>query len=118
MRGILQNPQTPVFVYEDEQGRVLAHLFAVFQQHVGDGVLTDVRTLYIDDLCVREEYRGSDRRVADQLFAHAVDFARQNGCYNVTLNVWAGNGRALRFYQRQGMRPQKYGMEMLLGSDP
>ena len=48
------------------------------------------------------------------MFDHAVAFARQNGCYNVTLNVWAGNDRALRFYQRQGMQPQKYGMEMIL----
>ena len=45
LRGILENPQTPVFVFEDAQGRVLAHLFAVFQQHTGGGVMTDVKTL-------------------------------------------------------------------------
>ena len=114
LASILTDPQTPVFVYADDQGRVLGHLFAIFQQHAGGGVMTDVKTLYIDDLCVREEYRGGEERVADQLFDHAVSFARQNGCYNVTLNVWAGNDRALRFYQRQGMQPQKYGMEMIL----
>lgn len=112
--GILNDPQTPVFVYADGQGRVLAHLFCVFQRHAGGGVLTDIKTLYIDDLCVREEYRGSELRIADRLFDHAVNFARENGCYNVTLNVWAGNDRALRFYQRQGMRPQKYGLEKIL----
>ena len=114
LASILADPKTPVFVYADEQGRVLGHLFAIFQKHTGGGVMTDVKTLYIDDLCVREEYRGVEPRVANQLFDHAVAFARQNGCYNVTLNVWAGNDRALRFYQRQGMRPQKYGMEMIL----
>ncbi len=114
LRGILSDPLTPVFVYADDQGRVLAHLFAIFQRHSGGGVMTDVKTLYIDDLCVREECRGTDARIADKLFDYAVAFARQNGCYNVTLNVWEGNGRALRFYQRQGMKPQKYGMEMIL----
>ena len=111
---LLTDPQTPVFVYADDEGRVLGHLFGIFQQHPGGGVMTDVKTLYIDDLCVLEECRGTDAQVAKHLFDHAVDFARNNGCYNVTLNVWAGNARAQRFYQRQGMQPQKYGMEMIL----
>ena len=114
LRAVLSDPATPVFVYCDPDGRVLAHIFCQFQRHIGGGVMTDVKTLYIDDLCVDENHRGTDRRVADKLFAYAVDFARENGCYNVTLNVWAGNGRALRFYQRQGMQPQKYGLEKIL----
>ena len=41
-------------------------------------------------------------------------FAKENGCYNVTLNVWAGNDSALKFYQHQGLTMQKYGMEFIL----
>ena len=114
LASILADPKTPVFVYADDDRRILGHLFAIFQQHTDGGVMTDVKTLYIDDLCVREECRGTDAQVAKHLFDSAVAFARENGCYNVTLNVWAGNDRALRFYQRQGMQPQKYGMEMIL----
>ena len=114
LRTILNDPQTPVFVYADAQGRVLAHLFAIFQQPPENGVLNPVKTLYIDDLCVREEHRGTDAHIAQRLFDHAVAFARAQGCHNVTLNVWAGNDRALRFYQRQGMTPQKYGLEIVL----
>ncbi len=36
------------------------------------------------------------------------------GCYNVTLNVWAGNDSAMRFYEAIGMRVQKIGMETIL----
>ena len=114
LRAILANKQTPVFVYADAEDQVLGHLFCALRQYDGKGVMTDIKTLYIDDLCVEESCRGTDRHVADRLFDYAVDFAREQGCHNVTLNVWAGNERALRFYLRQGMTPQKFGLEKLL----
>ena len=43
----------------------------------------------------------------------AVALARENGCYNVTLNVWSCNPSALRFYERMGMVPQKICMEKI-----
>jgi ribosomal protein S18 acetylase RimI-like enzyme len=43
-----------------------------------------------------------------------LDLARETGCYNVTLNVWAENPSAIAFYKAQGMKPQKYGMETIL----
>ena len=79
---------------------------------LGDNVLTDILTLYIDDLCVDETARGS--HIGTQLYEHVLSFAREKGCYNVTLNVWAGNDSALKFYQHQGLNIQKYGMEVIL----
>ena len=35
-------------------------------------------------------------------------------CYNVTLNVWACNESARKFYEKCGLKPQKYGMETIL----
>ena len=43
----------------------------------------------------------------------AVEMAREQGCYNVTLNVWSCNPTALRFYESLGMKPQKIGMEIV-----
>lgn len=114
LKAVLAEPSTPVFVYCDQNGHALAHIFCQFQQHTGGGVMTKIKTLYIDDLCVDEKSRGGNWHIADKLFDYAVDFARENGCYNVTLNVWAGNDRAYRFYQRQGMQPQKFGLEKIL----
>ena len=112
LEAIIADDNTPVFVCADEAGQVLGHSFCVFQQHVGHNILTDVKTLYIDDLCVDEAVWG--QRIGHALYEYILDFARQSGCYNVTLNVWAGNDSALAFYQRQGLRMQKYGMEKIL----
>ena len=59
LRDIIRNDQTPVFV-ADSDGRVLGHGFCVLQQPENTRLLTDILTLYIDDICVnsaRAAYR-------------------------------------------------------------
>lgn len=108
---ILRDESRPIFVAE-EDGTVTGYAFCIFQQHIGHNILTDVRTLYIDDLCVDEKFRG--RHIGTALYEYVLAFAREQGCYNVTLNVWACNEDAMRFYERLGLRTQKIGMETIL----
>ncbi len=112
LAAILMNDQTPVFVSVDEQDAVEGYAFCIFQQHVNNNILTDIKTLYIDDLCVDEHLRG--RHIGQGLYEHVLTFARESGCYNVTLNVWACNTAAMRFYEKCGLVPQKVGMETIL----
>ena len=66
----------------------------------------------IDDLCVDEQARGQG--IGKDLYEFVVQFARESGCYNLTLNVWAANPGAMRFYEKCGLVPQKIGMEKIL----
>ena len=75
-------------------------------------MLTDIKTLYIDDLCVDENLRG--RNIGKELYNAAVEFAKENGCYNLTLNVWSCNESAMKFYESCGLVPQKTSMEIIL----
>ncbi len=109
---LLQDENRPVFGAWDESGALLGYAFCIVQEHKNDNVLTDIRTLYIDDLCVDESARG--QHVGTALYAHVLDYARQIGCYNVTLNVWTCNEGAMRFYEKLGMKAQKIGMETVL----
>ena len=43
-----------------------------------------------------------------------LDFAKKSGCYNVTLNVWALNENAKKFYENCGLSVLKIGMEKIL----
>ena len=112
LKEILAKEDTPVFVCVDETDRALGHAFTVFKQILGDHVLTDVRTLYIDDICVDEAARGQG--VGKALYEHVVAYAREQGFYNVTLNVWTCNPGAMKFYEAMGLKPQKIGMELIL----
>ena len=75
-------------------------------------MLTDVKTLYIDDLCVDEALRG--RHIGKELYDAAAELARQSDCYNITLNVWRCNPSAIKFYESCGLVPQKIVMEKVL----
>ena len=48
------------------------------------------------------------------LYDHVIAYAREQGCYNVTLNVWTCNPGAMKFYEAMGLVPQKIGMEKVL----
>jgi len=112
LEEIIANPDTPVFVCVDEADRVLGHAFCIHQQHENDNVLTDIKTLYIDDICVDEAARRMG--VGSSLYEYVKDYASKNGYYNITLNVWCCNPGAQAFYERQGLVPLKTCMEEVL----
>ncbi len=109
---LIKDDTKPIFVAADESENILGYAFCVFQQHINNNILTDIKTLYIDDLCVDENCRG--QHIGRKLYDYVMDFARQSGCYNLTLNVWALNDSALGFYKSLGLVPQKIGMEQIL----
>ena len=111
LEGIIKNSETPVFVYESDN-KVVGYVFCIVTNYYNDTSFCDHKTIYIDDLCVDEDTRGM--HIGTKLYNHVIDFARKSGCYNVTLNVWAGNDGAMKFYERIGFKVQKIGMETIL----
>ena len=112
LKSILNNKNTPVIVYTDDNDVVIGYCFCIYQQQKDHSVMTDIKTLYIDDLCVDEKLRG--KHIGRELYEAAVRLAKDNACYNVTLNVWSCNSSAMRFYESLGLVPQKIGMEVIL----
>ena len=110
--ALLADDTRPVFAAVDEAGHVLGYAFCILQQHPDDNILTDIKTLYIDDLCVDEALRG--RHLGCRLYEAVKAFAKEQGCYNLTLNVWSCNPKAMGFYEHCGLKPQKVGMETIL----
>ncbi|QOY60376.1 GNAT family N-acetyltransferase [Thermophilibacter immobilis] len=115
LREILADDTLPVFVAVREgapDGEILGYAFCVMRDYAGSNNLQPIRTLYIDDLCVDESARG--HHVGMALYQHVVSYARAQGCHNLTLNVWACNPSAQRFYEAMGMSPQKTCLEQML----
>ena len=111
LRAIFRDPATPVFVCEIGE-RVVGYAFCIVQAHGNDNNLVDGKTLYLDDLCVDEAARG--RGIGTALYRFVLNYAKENGFHNLTLNVWEGNDAAVAFYRKCGMKVQKYGMEQVL----
>lgn len=109
---IINNPKTPIFVAVGENEELLGYCFCIHQQHLNNNILTDIKTLYIDDLCVDETIRG--QHIGSKLYEYVVNWAKEHNYYNITLNVWSLNESAMRFYEKCGLVPQKVGMEKIL----
>lgn len=112
LAALLGDDSRPILVSVDKNDSVMGYAFCIFQQHKNDNVLTDIKTLYIDDLCVDEGIRG--RGIGKELYTACVDLAKENDCYNLTLNVWSCNESAIGFYRACGLLPQKIGMEKII----
>lgn len=112
LKEILKDEKRPILVSVDEKDYVLGYCFCIYKQFLDDSVMTDIKTLYIDDLCVDENLRG--KHIGKELYDAAIKEAKAGGCYNVTLNVWSCNPSAIKFYEKCGLKPQKIGMEVIL----
>lgn len=112
LERMLDDPQNPVFVYEDEAGRMAGYIFCQSVRVRETALRTGIMTLYIDDLCVDEEARG--KHVGEALYRYVLDYASARGYYNVTLHVWEGNDGARRFYDKMGMKTQYTCLEQIL----
>lgn len=110
LEELIKDDMRPIFV-ADENG-ILGYAFCVIKERKNHNILTDMKTLYIDDLCVDENIRG--KRVGTALYDYVKEYAREIGCYNLTLNVWSCNESAVKFYEKRGLKPQATTMETVL----
>ena len=110
LNGIFEDSNTPVFIAADENDEAVGYAFCVFKLPAFTTNMTDVTTLYIDDLCVDKNRQG--QHIGKELFSYCVDFAGKNSCYAVTLNVWEGNDNAKHFYEKMGMTVRETMMEL------
>lgn len=109
---LIKDDNRPIFVITNENDEVLGYVFCILEQHLNNNLLTDIKTLYIDDFCVDENCRGL--HLGTKLYNYVKEYAKSIGCYNITLNVWSLNDSATKFYEHLGMKPQKVKMEDIL----
>ena len=109
--NIIHNPNMKIYVCIIND-KAIGHIFMILNNHKNDVVLNDFKTLYIDDICVKAEERG--KGIASSLFDYIKKYAKDNGYYNIELNVWSFNDNAYKFYEKMGLKPQKVTMEKIL----
>ena len=112
LAGILDMEDRPIFAAVDDTDRLVGYGFCEFQSHEKDNNWPDIVTLYIDDICVDQACRG--QHIGRAIYDYIISYAKDQGCYNVTLNVWEKNSSARAFYDSCGLSVQKTCMEAVL----
>lgn len=65
-------------------------------------LLNEEKVCKMERLYVLQEY--FERKIGQLLFNDSIELARQHKQKGIWLNVWTGNPRALRFYEKQGFK--------------
>lgn len=108
---LLKDDKSVIFTAECEN-KAVGYLICKIIIERENPVLKNIKTLYLDDLCVDKSARHCG--VGKELMKAAEEYARENGFYNITLNVWEFNENAREFYQCLGYKTQRREMELVL----
>ena len=112
LEKMIQDDQKPIFVAVDDHDDVLGYVFTQIVKQPFSTNMVPFTSLFIDDLCVDNKTRGLG--VGKALLDFVKAEAKRLGCYEVTLNVWAGNDAAIRFYEKNGLKIKETTMEFIL----
>ena len=112
LEEIIKDDKSPIYVAVNDEDDVMGYAFCQIKEQPFSNNMVPFKSMFIDDLCVDESRRG--QHVGEALFEYVKDRARKLGCYEVTLNVWAGNDGAERFYEKMGMKTKERQMEYIL----
>ena len=102
----------PIYVAVDEKDLCMGYAFCQLKEQPFSNNMVPFTSLFIDDLCVDQSLRG--QHIGESLFEFVKAEAKRLGCYEVTLNVWAGNTSAEHFYEKMGMKTKERQMEYIL----
>lgn len=110
LKKIINDDNSPIFVYCQEG--IKGYAFCVAENYTENNNIAPRKTLYIDDICVDEKYRGS--HIGSKIYEYVYNYAKAHGFYNITLNVWQCNPQARKFYEKLGFLPYKTAMEQII----
>lgn len=112
LKALLKEEKKPIYVAVNEEDVCIGYAFCQIQEQPFSNNMVPFKSLFIDDLCVDQQIRG--QHIGENLFEYVKSEARKLNCYEVTLNVWAGNTAAEKFYEKMGMRTKERQMEYIL----
>lgn len=112
LKEMLKDETKPIYVAVDEEELCLGYAFCQLKKQPFSNNMVQFKSLFIDDLCVDKNTRG--QHIGEKLFEYVKSEAKKMGCYEVTLNVWAGNTPAEKFYEKMGMKTKERQMEYIL----
>ncbi len=86
LRQILTDETKPIFV-ATQNSIILGYAFCVFIKNGENASHTDIKTLYIDDLCVDETCRG--KGIGKLLYEYVIEFAKTSAIFFSSLKFSA-----------------------------
>ena len=105
VRSIIEDKNAALFVAQSDGG-IIGFIYAAIRESPDNPVSIKRSYVYIDDICVKQEYRRSS--VGKTLMESVEQWALKKGIYQIELNVWDFNRRATAFFNSLGYTPSRH----------
>ena len=112
LENILSDENRPIYVATSGEDTCIGYAFCILKNQPFSNNMVPFKSLFIDDLCVDQNTRG--QHIGEKLIEHVKEEAKKMGCYEVTLNVWAGNTSAEKFYEKMEFQTKERQLEYIL----
>lgn len=109
--SMLQNDEMITLGADTEEGELMGICIATIRE-AKHPIMVPKKTVYIEDIYVSQQYRK--QRVGISLYQSVERLAQDIGAERIDLCVWNFNEAALCFYEKAGMKPQRWLMEKIL----
>lgn len=107
----MSNEDAVTYIAEDD-GQPIGYIYAQVHHRPQNPFSYERHYILVDAMSVNPEYYGTG--AADMLMQAVKDFAHQQGMHKIVLDVWDFNGRAKRFYEKQGFTTYNHRMQLML----
>lgn len=88
------------FVAKNDEGKIIGYAVCFFAYFTWIG-----KSLYMDDLYVRDEYRGQG--IGSNLVDAVITYAKEEKCNKLRWQVGKWNKGAIKFYEKLGVEVNK-----------
>jgi ribosomal protein S18 acetylase RimI-like enzyme len=106
----IDDPDDPTAALDDVEGTFAGWLNAGLEPT--DRFLDQPERLFVGNIYAKPAYRG--KGLADHLVARVLQYAREEGCSELSLGVEVDNERAMAYYEKLGFEPLRQGMSVSL----
>ena len=112
LNDMIKDINNPIYVAVDDNNVLLGYVFCNTRYPSNTHIMKYRKTLYIDDFCIKEEYRN--KSIGKTLFKYIKEEATKLGYDDITLTVWNNNEPAVKFYEKLGFKVRMKYMEFKL----
>jgi ribosomal protein S18 acetylase RimI-like enzyme len=96
LKTILTNKNT-FLVVSDQNGKIVGAILYKIDANPGDAIYEERKFGYIEELIVKEIFRG--KGIGKKMFDYAINDLKNRDIIDIELNVWENNTTAQKFFK-------------------
>lgn len=101
---ILEDPNFSIYI-STINDKIVAYAIICIREKLENPVMYKRKICFIEDICVDKNYQKQG--IGKELFKVIKDFAKDNECNEIELNVWEFNNSAINFYEHLGFKTSR-----------